>query len=132
MIKVTAGIIEKYGQILIAKRRKGDHLEGKWEFPGGKIEHGETPEECLKRELREEFGIETVINEFICSNKHNYGHIEIELLAYSVSHISGDFTINNHEEIKWVTTHELLNCDLADADVPIAEVLGKRDRGSLR
>jgi len=70
MVKVTAAIIEKDGKVLIARRRKGSHLEGKWEFPGGKIEQKETPEECLKRELNEEFGIEAQIDEFICSNRY--------------------------------------------------------------
>ena len=57
---VTAAVMETDGKILIAKRRRGDHLEHKWELPGGKLESNETPEECLKRELHEELGIETV------------------------------------------------------------------------
>ena len=64
--KVTAAVIEKDGRILIAKRRIGDRHGGRWEFPGGKIDSGETPEECLKRELREELGIEAEIGELLC------------------------------------------------------------------
>jgi len=59
MVVVTAAIIEKNGKILIAQRKKGTQLEYKWELPGGKLENDETPEECLERELREEFGVET-------------------------------------------------------------------------
>ena len=60
IVKVTAAILEKDGRIIIAQRKSSDHLSGKWEFPGGKIEAGESPEECLARELNEEFGIDVV------------------------------------------------------------------------
>ena len=63
---VAAAVIEKDGKILIAQRKKGWRFAGKWEFPGGKIEPNETPEECLRRELREELGIETEIGDFFC------------------------------------------------------------------
>ena len=67
--QVAAAIIEKDGKILIAKRKKGSSLAGKWEFPGGKIEPGESPEECLKREMKEEFDIEALAGDFFCSSK---------------------------------------------------------------
>ena len=66
--QVGTSLIEKDGKILIAKRKKGSHLELKWEFPGGKVEQGETPKECLERELREEFGINTKTGKFIISS----------------------------------------------------------------
>lgn len=69
MKQVTAAVIEKDGRVLIAQRKTGDALAGKWEFPGGKLEPGETPEACLRRELREEFGVETEIGDFICSSE---------------------------------------------------------------
>ncbi len=123
MKRVTAAVIEKDGKILIARRRKGDHLEHKWEFPGGKIEGAETPEECLRRELQEEFGVETEIKEFICSNRHEYDHITIELLAYAASHISGEFELNSHDEIQWIEPDKLASYDFAEADKPIIEKL---------
>ncbi len=123
MKKVTAAVIEKDGKILIAKRRKGDHLEDKWEFPGGKIEPEETPEECLRRELNEEFGIETEIHEYICSSKYEYDHIAIELMAYRVTHISGDLELNSHEEILWIELCELTSYDFAEADKRIIDKL---------
>ncbi|MEW6378304.1 MAG: 8-oxo-dGTP diphosphatase MutT [bacterium] len=120
---VTAAVIEKGGKLLIARRRKGDHLENKWEFPGGKLERGETPEQCLRRELFEEFGIETRIGDFICSSRFVYSHISIELLAYRAEHLSGEFTVHEHEEIRWVWPRELEAYDFADADIPIVKKL---------
>jgi len=125
MIKVTAAIIEKDGKILIAKRRKNDPLKDKWEFPGGKIEPNETPEECLRRELREELGVDTRIGEFICSSKYEYSHISIELLAYRVYHLTGEFKTYDHEEIKWVVPSDLSSYDFPEADAPIVDKLLK-------
>ena len=71
-IDVTAAIIRKNGKVLIARRARGQHLEGLWEFPGGKIENGETPEACLKRELFEEFGIDVRIGRFIAESCFSY------------------------------------------------------------
>ena len=102
MTTVTCAIIESIGKILIARRAQDQKLAGKWEFPGGKVEDGESPEECLKRELEEEFGIQTEVGEFICSNKHHYDHISIELMAYRVKYISGEFTLTDHDTIEWV------------------------------
>ncbi len=123
MTIVTCTIIEKEGRILIARRAADQKLAGKWEFPGGKVEDGESPEECLKRELEEEFGIQAEVGEFICSNKHHYDHISIELMAFRVKYISGEFTLTDHDTIEWVAPEELLNYDLAEADIPIAEML---------
>ena len=66
---VTAAVIERDGHILIAKRRQGSRFAGKWEFPGGKLEKGETPEQCLKRELQEELEIVTVVGDLICTTE---------------------------------------------------------------
>ncbi len=126
MQRVTAAILEKKGKILIAKRKKGDYLENKWEFPGGKIEAGEPPEHCLKRELVEEFGIQTRIGEFICSSRYKYSHISIELLAYRVEYLSGEFLLNDHEEIKWILPEEFDNYDFAEADIAIVKRLKEK------
>lgn len=121
--QVTAAILEKDGNILIAKRRKGRTLGGKWEFPGGKIEPGETPQGCLRRELKEEFGIETEVGDFFCSSLFQYSFIWIELLVYKVKYISGDFCVNEHDDAKWVNPDELNNYDFMDADKPVVRRL---------
>tara|TARA_B100000959_G_C14582793_1_gene460649 strand:+ start:122 stop:586 length:465 start_codon:yes stop_codon:yes gene_type:complete len=125
IIRVTAAIIEKEGKILIAKRKAGDDLfAGLWEFPGGKIEEGETPEECIARELKEELDIEVKVGKLISSNKHKYPHGIFELLAYRIKHISGAMILNDHDEIKWVTVDEMSNFEFPPADIPIITYLG--------
>ncbi len=120
-IDVTAAIIEKDGKFLIAKRAKGKHMEYKWEFPGGKIEDGESPEECLQRELQEEFGIATVIKNFVAESVFDYGDKTIRLLGYKAEYISGDFKLTVHEEVQWVSVDKFKEFDFAEADIPLIE-----------
>jgi len=121
--QVVAAIMEKNSKILIAKRKKEDTLGGLWEFPGGKIEPGETPEECLKREMKEEFGIETEIGPFVTSSKFIYFLIPVDLLAYKVNYISGDLKVNEHDEIKWVAVNKLNDYEFVGPDRPIVKTL---------
>lgn len=123
MRQVTAAIIEKDGKILIAQRKAGDALAGKWEFPGGKIDPGETPQQCLRRELMEEFGVDTEIGAFVCSSKFEYKHLPIELLVYRARHLSGEFQLHDHAALAWVAPAELLNYDLSSADIPVVAAL---------
>lgn len=113
--------------ILLARRAVGGHLAGHWEFPGGKIEAGESPEECLARELREEFQVEATVGRFVASSRHAYADREIDLLAYEVELAPGPIVLNDHDEIRWVPAAEVLRYDLAPADVPIAQVLAARE-----
>lgn len=101
MIKrVAAAIIEKNGKILIAQRKLGSSLGGKWEFPGGKLESEETPEQCLRRELKEELGIEAIIGPFFCASMFKYKHMSIKLLVYKAVHVSGEIVKYDHESIE--------------------------------
>ncbi len=127
MIKVTAGILENNGKILLAKRNKDDPLKDKWEFPGGKIEESETPEECLKRELHEELGIDAEIGEFLIASKYSYDHISVELFAYRVNSYTGDIIPTDHEEIEWVSPSDFHKYDFPEADKPILDLLRKSD-----
>jgi 8-oxo-dGTP diphosphatase len=120
---VAAAVIERDGRVLIAKRKKGWRFAGKWEFPGGKIEPNETPEECLRRELREELGIETEIGDFFCSSTHAYPHATVQLLVYQAFHVSGEYTLHDHQEIRWVLPDELTQYDFPEADEPVIEKL---------
>lgn len=120
---VTAAVIEKDGRILIARRKKGDHLENKWEFPGGKLEAGETPQEGLRRELLEEFGMHVEVGAFIGSSRFVYPHASIELLAYRTVCLSAEWTVRDHEEVRWVLPEELGRYDFSEADRPIVKKL---------
>lgn len=116
MIRVTAGIIEESGRILIARRGADDALAGKWEFPGGKIEPGEEPEDCLQRELREELGIDVRVGRLAGTEKHSSPRGDVELLFYEVDHVSGDMRPLAHAEVAWVLPREMMAYELAPAD----------------
>jgi mutator mutT protein len=123
MIEVTASIISRDNKVLIAQRPADDKLAGKWEFPGGKIEPGETPEECLKREIQEEFDVEIEVLEFFGQSIYAYNSGKIKLMAYLCKWISGNFTLKVHTRIRWVDYNELDLYDYAPADIPLAEKL---------
>jgi 8-oxo-dGTP diphosphatase len=121
---VIAGIIEKDGHILIGKRKQGRRFAGNWEFPGGSLEKGETHEQCLRRELREELAIEVEVGDLICISEYSYtAEWTIKLIAYGATVISGVFNLNDHEEIRWVKPEDLTNYDFPEADKPIVEKL---------
>ena len=122
MIQVTAAIITHNNELLIARRKSGGHLPGKWELPGGKVEPGETPEECLRRELNEELGIDAEIHEFFGESPYKYERGEILLMAYRVSW-SGEMNPTAHDEIAWVPANEINNYDLAPADIPLIDMI---------
>jgi 8-oxo-dGTP diphosphatase len=123
MLKVVAAVVERNGRVLIAQRRPDDRLGGQWEFPGGKVEAGETPEAALVRELREEFAIESEVLGFVGANIHAYETFTIELLAYRVRYLAGAFALHDHQAIRWVTPAELSGYPFAAADVPIVALL---------
>lgn len=123
IVKVTAAILVHDGKILIAQRKLTDRLALKWEFPGGKIEENEMPEDCLKREMMEEFGIEVAIGDYIGSSLYHYDHISIELMAFRTYWISGEIELRDHEAFEWVAVDELHQYDFAPADLPFVEKL---------
>jgi A/G-specific adenine glycosylase len=108
---VTAGVImdnvDQPGKVLLAKRPANGLLGGMWEYPGGKVQAGESLEECLSRELIEELGIEVSIGNNIGTYKHAYTHFRVTLHAYSCIIISGEPKPISADEIKWVNTAEL-------------------------
>jgi 8-oxo-dGTP diphosphatase len=127
MIDVTAAIIERNGKILLAKRSSNSSLPNKWEFPGGKVDVGETPKECLARELYEEFDITVAVGKFIAESVYQYDQKAVRLMAFQVYTDADITTLNAHDDVRWVPTGELLDYDLAPADVPIAKEVQKRE-----
>jgi mutator protein MutT len=129
-IDVTAALLIKDGKVLAARRGPGKHLEGYWEFPGGKLEEGEIPENCLERELTEEFGISSRVRSYIGESVYDYGEKVVRLLGYEVEHISGDFKPVDHDELRWLGVDELFEVEWAPADIPLVQQYEARARTS--
>ena len=124
MIKVVAALIKKDNKVLIAKRATGDeNVYGKWEFPGGKVEENELEERAIEREIKEEFELDIKAKKFITNNICEYPSKTIDLRLYECDYISGDFKLHDHSEYKWIEIEKLLDCDLAEADIPLAKYL---------
>ena len=123
MIKVVCGIIFKDDRILICKRGSHKSLGGYWEFPGGKIENGEKHEDSLSRELMEELGMKVKIGEHFKTVVHKYEHFTIELISYTCHYIEANFILTDHDSFEWVHANDLINWNLAPADIPIATEL---------
>ena len=119
VISVTAAILTHEGRILIARRPTGDRLAGFWEFPGGKLEIGETPRDCLQRELYEEFGIQTRIGPFFDQTAYRYDHMAVHLLVFRAELEGGELKPAVHDAIRWVTPDEMRRYRFAPADRPI-------------
>ena len=122
MINVVCGIIfNSEGKIFIARRKPDKSLGGFWEFPGGKIEKGETGKTSLSRELNEELDMQVEVGEFLIENSHDYGSFRIKLTAYKCEFVEATMKLVDHDQYKWVLPEELLSFELAPADIPIAE-----------
>lgn len=117
---VTAAVIFQDGKVLVARRAPGFRHAGVWEFPGGKIEPGESPESCLARELAEEFGIATRVGGLVIRSDYAYDFATVRIHAYRVEWLSGEMTPRDHDAIEWVCPEALLTMDLLPADIPIA------------
>ncbi len=122
-IPVTAAVIEKGGKVLVAKRKKA-YMGYLWEFPGGKQEDGETLEECLKREIKEELGIDIEVGARLCSIKHVLNcQSAIELHAFRAIPLSTEFDLKDHEEISWVDVEDIQAYSLPEPDRLIVRAL---------
>tara|TARA_Y100000815_G_scaffold179957_1_gene163957 strand:+ start:1000 stop:1389 length:390 start_codon:yes stop_codon:yes gene_type:complete len=119
--QVAAAVIHQEGMVLITRRAPGEKLAGMWEFPGGKLEPGETPQTCIVRELREELGVESDAGEILTTSAFTYPGGTIELTAVTVALQSVVLTLQVHDRAEWVKPQDLLGYDLAPADIPIAE-----------
>jgi 8-oxo-dGTP diphosphatase len=121
--KVVAAVMEKDSRVLIARRKKGIKSGGLWEFPGGRLEAGETPEKGLEREIAEELGVAIKVKEFLRSVTYRRPALSIKLLAYRASLVEGEFSLTDHDEIRWVPPRDLNERDFAGPDRPIVRML---------
>jgi 8-oxo-dGTP diphosphatase len=128
--KVTAAVIEKEGKVFVARRRPELRFGGLWEFPGGKLEDGEEPEQGLERELAEEFGIQAVVGERFCVVTYRSQTLAVELLVYRAAHVSGDFHPVDHDETRWLSPGEMEETMFAMPDRPVVRMLRARSAGA--
>jgi mutator protein MutT len=123
-IVVTAAVIECDGRVLVTRRLRGTHLEGFWEFPGGKCEPGESLEACLRRELREELAVDAIIGSELLSTTHAYPERKVELHFFSVT-VAGEPVAQIGQQMQWVRREDLATLTLPPADDELVALLQK-------
>jgi len=127
---VAAVLINKENKIFCAQRKDAGELALKWEFPGGKIEPGESHKEALTREIEEELSTKITLTKFIMTIKHQYKTFHLTMHAYYCKVINGNLTLNEHKNSKWVAKEDLLQLDLAAADIPIVKkIISQMSKG---
>ena len=125
---VSAGIIYRKGEVLVGQRRKGDRHSLKWEFPGGKVEYGETPQEALIRELWEELQIRARVGGELARYEHDYpSGSRVHLLFFSVPDFAGEPVAKVFEQICWVALGSLPTFDFVEGDLDFIRRLSRGD-----
>ena len=119
-IEVVAAIIRKGDKIFATQRGYGEWKDW-WEFPGGKMESGETPEEALKREILEELSTGINVDEFLCTVEHDYPAFHLKMHCYLCSLVTEALHLNEHEAAKWLTKDELDGVKWLPADLEVIE-----------
>ncbi len=127
LVTVAAAVIERDGRFLLTRRLKGTHLEGVWEFPGGKCEPGETLATCLARELQEELGLPVGVGPEILVVEHAYPDRTVRLHFYRCETMGEPQPLLG-QEIRWVAPTELRRVPMPEADAALIDLLGS-DRG---
>jgi 8-oxo-dGTP diphosphatase len=121
-VKVVAAIIRNDGKIFATQRGYGTFKDG-WEFPGGKIEQGETPQEALRREIREELETDIEVGDLFDTIEYDYPEFHLSMGCYFCTIRSGSLVLKEHEAAKWLTKKNLDSVDWLPADVTIIEEL---------
>ena len=124
-IHVAVGVIQKDKQVLIARRQKGQHLEGFWEFPGGKLDEGESAELALARELKEELSIAVVGAQFLFDLNYDYPEKSVKLSIFLVREFSGDPVGAEGQALTWCDIDKLQSYTFPPANEPIIQYLLK-------
>ena len=124
-INVVAAIIIKDGCLFATQRGYGEWKDW-WEFPGGKMEVGETPEEALVREIHEELSAEISVDEFLCTVEYDYPQFHLTIHCYLCSLMTDSLHLNEHEAARWLSKDELDSVKWLPADVKVVELLKSR------
>lgn len=123
-IKVVAAVIRDKNRIFATQRGYGD-LKGGWEFPGGKIEEGETPQEALKREIMEELDTEIKVGKLIDTIEYDYPTFHLSMKCFLCKIVSGNLVLREHEDARWLTKEQLWEVEWLPADVKLIEKVKK-------
>lgn len=126
-IVVSAAVIEDAGAFLLTRRAKNAHLGGLWEFPGGKVEPGESIEASLVREIREELGCDADVSSRLLTTEHTYPDVRVELHFFTTS-LRGTPVPQMGQEMRWVPRHELASLPLPEADADLVALLSNTPR----
>ena len=120
--QIAAGLILYNGKVLIAQRKRGKDLALYWELPGGKLEQGETLEQCLKRELLEEMALPIEVDKFFMQSVYDYQFGTFAINAFLAHSVTDNIPIlSAHEQYKWIKPKEMVNYKFPPADIPIIE-----------
>jgi 8-oxo-dGTP diphosphatase len=130
MKQVTCALIVDRGRVLATQRSRQMPHPMKWEFPGGKVKAGESPEVCIRREIREELSIEVSVGAKLSPVIHHYGSSALELIPFICSHLEGVIELAEHHTFRWVSMDELDGLDWLEADVKVVQLLKSHLDGS--
>lgn len=125
-MRVACAIIERDGKVLAVQRSERMKLPLKWEFPGGKIKQGESPEQCVVREVFEELNLRITAVQLLPSVSHDYPDFSVTLYPFICAIVSGEITLHEHKSMRWMFLHELCSLDWVAADFPIIAAYGER------
>mgnify|MGYP001039794541 CR=1 FL=1 len=125
-LRVVAAVLSSEGRILLTQRPPGKHLAGLWEFPGGKVEPDESDEAALRRELREELGVQSRVKGLVAEIVHDYPEKRVHLLLYDAEITAGRPEPKDASDLAWFMLEELRTLPMPDADAPLIEALAQR------
>lgn len=129
-IEVVAAILHHNGRYFATQRGYGE-FEGWWEFPGGKIESGETPEQALQREIQEELGVDIVVGEKLCVTEHDYPAFHLTMHCYLCTLADGQIELREHKSAVWLKPQELDTPNWLPADREVVGILSRRAKAGV-